>query len=539
MPSPDDINFRALFESAPGCHLILTPQYQIVAVSNAYLSATFTHREQILGRGLFEVFPDNPDDPTADGVSNLRRSLETVLRDLVPNAMEVQKYDIPRPAEQGGGFEERFWSPLNLPLLASDGSVLYIIHHVEDVTEFVRARREGMEQRRVFLELQRKFEQTEQLQQAQKMASIGRLAGGIAHDFNNLLTVILGYTSVIMDGMSESAPHADELAQIKNAGERAADLTRQLLAFSRQQVLQPMVLDLNTAVQDVGRMLKRVIGEDIDLEIKLQPGLAKVLFDPGKLEQIVMNLALNARDAMPQGGKLSLETANVQLDEMYAQLHGEAKAGPHVMLAVTDTGQGMDPEVQARIFEPFFTTKDKGRGTGLGLATVHGIVKQSGGNIWVYSEPGRGTCFKVYLPVTSGSLEAEAPAPVSNGTKPSASILIVEDEDGVRSLLKLVLSKAGYKVLAARSAEEALAFCRDHAGVIDLLLTDVVLPSAHGRELAEKIAALRPGIKVVFMSGYTDHAIVHQGVLEPGMAFIEKPVGPAALLEKIRGFLGA
>ncbi len=392
-------------------------------------------------------------------------------------------------------------------------------------------------------DMSEEYELTSQLQAAQKMEAVGLLAGGIAHDFNNLITVISGFASMGLEGLAPGDPLEAELKEIQQAGDKAAQLTRQLLAFGRRQVLVPASVGLNGVVEGMGRMLKRLLGENIDLVTRLQPGLGSVLFDPGQIEQIIMNLAVNARDAMPRGGKLTIETADVELDEAYAGLHAEAKAGPHVMLAISDTGQGMDEATRARIFEPFFTTKQMGRGTGLGLSTVWGIVRQSGGNIWVYSEPGRGTSFKVYIPrEPAGAAGETSPAPAAEAGTGAArglgeTILLVEDEEGVRKLLHQALEKAGYRVLRAGDAEEALALFEKAAASVDLLLTDVVLPGLSGRALADRALAIKPGLKVAYMSGYTDNAIVHQGVLEEGTHFVQKPFSPAVLLRRIREFL--
>ncbi|TBR18294.1 hybrid sensor histidine kinase/response regulator, partial [bacterium] len=397
MSAPD---FRLLFESAPGAYLVLSPSLEIVGVSNAYLRSTMTYREDIVGRGLFDVFPDNPDDPAADGVGNLRASLNRVLSAKAADTMPVQKYDIRRPAAEGGAFEERYWAPVNSPVLGPDGRVLYIIHKVDDVTDFVRLKRQGTEQHRLTEELRAEIRariQSErdkdklqaQLLQAQKMEAVGRLAGGVAHDFNNLLTAINGFAHLVLGGLPSDSPLAADVREIEKAGQRAGVLTRQLLAFSRRQVLQPRILGLNEVLTDLHRLLGRLLGADVQIETRLAPELWTVKADPGNVEQIVLNLAVNARDAMPAGGRLVLETANVELGQDYPRTHLDAEPGPYVMLAVTDTGHGMSKAVQSRIFEPFFTTKGPGLGTGLGLATIYGIVKQAGGSLYVYSEPGQ------------------------------------------------------------------------------------------------------------------------------------------------------
>ena len=378
----------------------------------------------------------------------------------------------------------------------------------------------------------------QQLLHSQKMEAVGSLAGGIAHDFNNLITVIAGYADLLATGARSEASRKNAIEQIRRSAERAGSLTRQLLAFSRRQILEPKVLDLNREVDNATAMLSRVLGEHIVLSFRRSADLDRVVFDPGKIEQILVNLAINARDAMPHGGRLTVETANVELDEEYCRTHADSTPGRHVMIAVTDTGGGMEPSVRERIFEPFFTTKAIGRGTGLGLSTVYGIVKQSGGNIWVYSEVGRGSTFKVYLP-SAGDVDAVEPErpPESGVLGGSETILLVEDEEGVRALYESVLTEAGYNVLVAEDGRAAIRWCESYAADIHALLTDVVLPDVGGRDLAGLVLAARPGIRVIYTSGYTANAIVHQGVLEEGTAFIEKPVRPAELLRKVRAFL--
>jgi two-component system, cell cycle sensor histidine kinase and response regulator CckA len=377
----------------------------------------------------------------------------------------------------------------------------------------------------------------EQLRQAQKMEAVGRLAGGVAHDFNNLLTIISGYSQMLLSRFAPGDTVREQVQEIKKAGERAGALTRQLLTFSRRQVLAPQVLDLNAVVTNVGKMVGRLIGEDIELVTSPGAGLGRVKADPSQIEQVIMNLAVNARDAMPEGGKLILETANVEVDEAFARNHIPMGLGPYVVLSVKDTGCGMDAEVQAHLFEPFFTTKEVGKGTGLGLATVYGIVKQSGGYIWADSEPGKGTTFKIYFPrieeLASVVEVAKAQAGLPSG---SETILLVEDEEPVRSLVRGILMASGYAVLEAGRPEEALLICQRHQGPIHLLLTDVVMPEMGGRELAKHVEIVRPDTKVLYMSGYTNGSIVH-AVSDARAVLLQKPFTPESLARKVREVL--
>jgi len=399
---------------------------------------------------------------------------------------------------------------------------------------FVSLQRELAERQRAETAL---GETEEQLRQAQKMEAIGRLAGGVAHDFNNVLSVILSYSQLLLDDMTVTDSRCADVEEIKKAGERAADLTRQLLAFSRQQVIQPRVVDLNDIIKGMAKMNRRLVGEDVEYRTVPTPGLGKVMADPGHIEQVIMNLVVNARDAMPLGGRLTIETAEVVLDEGYAAQHVGVKPGPHVMLAVSDTGTGMDKATQQRIFEPFFTTKEMGKGTGLGLSTVFGIVQQSGGSVWVYSESGQGATFKIYFPRTDEMATPIAPKVVVATLRGSETILLVEDEDQLRVVARGILQRSGYRVLEAANGGEALLLCEKHQGEIQLLFTDVVMPRMSGRELAERLQPLRPAMKVLYMSGYTDDAIVHHRVLAPGIVLLQKPITPDNLLRKVREVL--
>jgi len=380
----------------------------------------------------------------------------------------------------------------------------------------------------------------QQLIQSQKMEAVGRLAGGVAHDFNNLLTAIFGYADLLAEELAPDHPGRADLNEIRTAATRAATLTRQLLAFSRQQVLQPVVLNLNDMVENIEKMLQRILGEDVELHTALAPNLGNTRADPGQIEQVIMNLAVNARDAMPTGGKLTIETANVELDADYAKQHRPVIPGRFVMLAVSDTGSGMDDATKARIFEPFFTTKEVGKGTGLGLATVYGIVKQSGGYIWLYSEPGNGAAFKIYLPRVDAERDAPVTAAESVGTVAGTeTVLVAEDDPLLLPLTRDLLTKLGYCVLEARDAAEALAVARGHHGDIHLLVSDVVMPRGGGFQLAQQLLAERPGLRVLYVSGYTDEAIVRHGLLERSLNYLQKPFTPAVLTRKVREVLDA
>ncbi len=606
-------DFRALFQAVPGLYLVLTPDFRIVAVSDAYLSATMTERSAILERGIFDVFPDNPDDPSATGVRNLRESLQRVVDHRRSDSMAVQKYDIRRKESEGGGFEVRYWSPVNSPVLSSTGELIYIIHRVEDVTEFVRLKQKGQESDRIAEEmltragqmeseiylrsqelgdanrqlrhandvLERLYHQVsdlmsqadstlldnpgesapaeeptdrpvtpsdmlsrvasllathrlleEQLRQSQKMEAIGRLAGGVAHDFNNLLTVIAGFAEIVLTDLPVG-DMADAVAEIKAAAMRAANLTKQLLAFSRKQVLQPRVLDLNEIVRGMEQLLRRLIGENISLVTVLSSGLHKVKADRGQIEQVIMNLAVNARDAMPTGGRIVIETRNASSGI------GDKKAhtGPCAILSVSDTGHGMDADTVSRIFEPFFTTKELGKGTGLGLSTVYGIVEQSGGTLTVDSRVGYGSIFRVCLPATAGQKEeASADLPVTGPREHTGTLLVVEDETPLRRLVCRILAGVGYNILEAASGEEALRLATQPGVAIDLLLTDVLMPGMTGADLMDKLCAQRPALTVLFMSGYDRELVGHRERL-PGVAFLPKPFTPQTLTNSVRQML--
>ncbi len=415
-----------------------------------------------------------------------------------------------------------------------DGKVIYV-----EITSHTLPIDKGNSRLVVVNDVTERKQLEERFLQAQKMEAVGQLAGGVAHDFNNLLTIITGYSQLLLGRLGSADPMRGYAEEIKNAGDRAASLTRQLLAFSRKQVLRPQVLDLNVVVGSLEKMLRRLVGEDIEIKTALKSDLGHVKADAGQIEQVIMNLVVNARDAMPRGGKMTIETDNVELDNAYARARVAVTPGPYVMLAVSDTGIGMDADTQSHVFEPFFTTKEKDKGTGLGLATVYGIIKQSGGNIWVYSEPGRGATFKIYLPRVEEAVEATMSERAAQKLpRATQTVLLVEDEAAVRALVRNVLVSSGYTVLEATAGQEALQVSEQHQGPIHLLLTDVIMPGMGGRELTERLGSTRPEMKVVYMSGYTDDAIVHHGVLDAGTAFLQKPFTPDAVARMVRDVLG-
>jgi PAS domain S-box-containing protein len=505
-PNEGEAKFSALMESASQAILAVN-QRGLIEVANNRAGELFGYsREEMIGQSLEMLLPER-------------------LRGVhVGHRKEYFSQPHTRPMGIGMDLAGRHKNGQEFPVEISlnyvkTGGHSLAISFITDISERVR------------LEAQ--------LRQSQKMEAIGQLAGGIAHDFNNLLTIIQGYSSMSLQGLGPSNPLREPIEEIEKAAFSAGTLTRQLLAFSRRTVVRPQLINLNTAICQVEKMLRRVIGEDVELILATGDDLDEIRADPGLIEQVLMNLAVNARDAMPNGGRLILETANLCLDKEYAGAHLAVKTGPHAMLAVTDTGTGMTEEVRAHLFEPFFTTKPQGQGTGLGLATVYGIVQQMEGSIWVYSEMGKGATFKILFPAAKpGERAGETEPREWAASRGHGRILLVEDEAGVRKFVRSILEKQGYTVLEAADCDDALRTAADPSTGLDLLLTDVIMPRLNGPELADRITALRPGLKVLYMSGYTDRTIRLQGRLEGEAHFIQKPFTPGALTQKLRELLG-
>ena len=676
-PPPD---YAAIFGAAPGKYLLLAPDLTIIGVTDAYLASTMTSRDAILGRGLFEVFPDNPDTPSADGVRNLRASLMRVLAHRTADRMPMQKYDIRRPEAAGGGFEERYWSPVNTPVLDAYGKVQCIIHCVEDVTEFIRLKHEMQQEQEALqeelraragkieaetylrveaVEASRRLADSErryrfltdavpqllwtadpagaldycnrrcleftnlpfdalkgdgwlgilhpddreptatawseavrtgagqyriehrmrhrdggwrwmltsalpfrdgrgtirkwfgtstdihdrvladaQLRQAQRLHAAGKLAGGMAHEVNNMMTAVLGFGGLALTALGHDHPQRRDVEEMIKAGNRAAEVSRQLLAFSRQQVLRPVVLDVNAVITELVPALERLLGADRRLEVIATRSPVRVVADRGQVEQVLINLVANARDATATDGVVIVETSTVVVDASGPGEPGvgELEPGRFVRLAVRDNGRGMAPDTAARAFEPFFTTKGVGQGTGLGLSMVYGIVKQSGGFARIESAERVGTAVRIYLPLVDATVAAPPPTEAAPRGR-NETILVVEDEVIVRSVAFTALRNAGYVVFQAPNGSAALKFLEGHPGQVDLVLTDIVMPRMNGRELAEAIWARHPGLPILFMSGYSDDEVIRRGVTLAGANFIAKPFTIHALATAVRAQL--
>jgi PAS domain S-box-containing protein len=659
---PATPDFRALFESAPDLYMVLAPDFTIVSVSDAYCSATLITRGMVVGRNLFDIFPDNPDDPDATGVANLRASLMRVLHFRRKDIMATQRYDVRRPPEEGGAFEERHWAVSNNPVLDRNGEVMLIIHRAEDITDIVRieeAARAGTEaaiddiMRRLrgtssfldavienlpgmlfvksardhsYLLFNRAAEELlgyprgellgksdhdmfpkseadgyraadiealrsgkpvltaeeeittrhngirllrtvkvpvmneagkpqfllgfaediterkaieQQLRQAMKMEAVGQLTGGVAHDFNNLLGIIIGNLDIAADHARGNAALRDNLQEALNAALRGAELTRRLLAFSRNQPLQPATFDLNQGLPQISKMLRRTLGEQVQVELHPRPDLWPVRADPAQLDEAILNLAINARDAMPSGGTLTIETANSHLDEDYASANPGVTAGDYVLLSVSDTGTGMSPEVAERCFEPFFTTKTAEKGSGLGLSMVYGFVKQSGGHIKVYSELGHGTSVKIYLPRVHGTATdaQRADGTAAADARGHEKVLVVEDNADLRAVMLKQISDLGYQTLEAPSGKAALEVLAAHPE-IDLLFTDIIMPGGMtGVELARECRKLFPKVRILLTSGYTARAMANGFHEIEGLELLNKPFRKRDLAQKLRHIL--
>jgi PAS domain S-box-containing protein len=676
---PGSPDFSPVFDATPGNYLLLDPHLTIAGVNQCYLTATMTKREEIVGRSLFEIFPDNPDDPSADGVRNLRASLQRVLTEKRPDRMPVQHYDIRRPESEGGGFEERYWSPLNTPVLDERGEIRYIIHWVEDVTEFVRLKRQVAEQhvwkeevqtraakieaevylrgeaveahRQLFetarhyqfladlvpqliwitdsagspeyfnqrwldfthcdrasllrdgwqpmihaedqaktLELWTESMRTgadrfqiqhrlrchdgsyrwmlttalpyrdggrrvlkwfgsatdihdkvmadERLQHAQRLQAAGQLAGGVAHEVNNMMTIVLGCGDFALKALGTDHPQSGEVHEMMKAATRASDVTRQLLAYSRQQVFRMSVLDLNEVVHELMPALTRLVGSDRQLAVRHVSAEVWARADRGQVEQVLINLVANARDATGTDGLISIETDSVVFDqEQLRERHeDDLSPGRFARLVVRDNGAGMSPVVAARVFEPFFTTKPVGQGTGLGLSMVYGIVKQSGGFAEVTSREGDGAVVEVYLPAVSVEPSAE-PVLSARGRGTGEHILVVEDDPQVRAIARRTLQEAGYAVYEAITGLAASNFIASHPDVINLVVSDVVMPGVNGRELADQLRVTNPGLPILFMSGYPGTEIERRGLQVDRTTFIQKPFTPDALVAAVGGAL--
>jgi signal transduction histidine kinase/ActR/RegA family two-component response regulator len=562
-PDPD---FKVLFESVPGLYLVLRPDLTIVAASDAYLAATMTQRERIVGRNLFEAFPADPDDPAATGMRNLHASLQRVLESGLPDAMTVQKYAIRRRGD--GDFEERHWSPVNIPVFGVGKTLAYIIHRVEDVTEFIGLKQFGGDQQRVAAEMASRAEQMEaevarraqQLQEAndrlrganeqvatsqalayqmQKLEAVGQLTGGIGHDFNNLLTVIIGNVDLLEGEVADRDASRRMLATIRRSAERGARLTKQLLAFSRQQTLKPETCNLNAVLIELDASLKRSLGDAVLVRSTLDPALWPCNIDIAQFDTAILNVVANAADAMPQGGALALTTRNVTVEPADVAAFGDIRPGRYVAVALADTGVGMSAEAVSRAFDPFFTTKGIGKASGLGLSHLYGFVTQSGGHVTLDSGLGRGTTVTIYLPhATQMSEQQQAEPQEPTRVKGAETVLVVEDDPDVLDIAVATLTELGYRILLAYNGLEALQILeRDEP--INLLFTDIVMPSGiNGVQLAREARRLRQDIKVLLTSGYTTQTLTQEYGAHTEYQIITKPYRRSELVEQVQRALG-
>jgi signal transduction histidine kinase/ActR/RegA family two-component response regulator len=559
------LDFRALFEAVPGRYLVLGPDLTIIAVSDAYTRLTMTVRGALIGRPIFDVFPDNPDSANAAAANALRASLDRVLETGRPDSMAQQKFLAPRPITEGGGFEERYWSALNTPVFDGMGELRWIIHRVQDVTDLVKLRDEEASRETQIGEQQRVIEQLRianqelarrvddgadrghahdqaagQLADAEKIEAVGNVTGSIAHDFNNLLAAILGNLEMLADQTGLDADGQELLGEAQRAAARGAELARRLLSFARRQPLKPAPIVIGELIEAMGKRLERGLGKTVGITLDLARDLWPVMADPGQLETSLANIIANAGDAMPNGGHLIIGTRNGHLDADYVSEHPGVKAGDYAIIEVSDTGSGMSREVQRRIFDPFFTTKDKGTGRGLGLSTVLGFVKQSGGHVDVASEDGVGTTFRLYLPrLAAAAPQVDGTAPATSLAKgESETVLVVEDDPSLRRVVRRQLLELGYQVLEAERAAAALRLLETQK--IDLLFTDIVTPgSIDGMALARTAAARWPGLKILLTSGFPQAHGDERGGGVNGMRLLCKPYGREELARVLREVLGA
>lgn len=538
-PIQSELDYKNLFESSPDLYLVLKPDFTIVAASDSYLRVTMLKREQVLDRNIFDVFPDNPDDPDVKASSHLRASFERVLKFKKPDYMPTQKYDVRRPEISGGHFEEKHWNPLSTPIFDKQGSIQYILHRVEDVTDFVKLKNERVEQFLVAEQLREKNKKLESLRQSQRLEAMGSLAGGVAHDFNNIIAIILlTCESALKEGqISEEVQR--HFRQVSLSAKTAAALVRQLLTFSRQQVLQPQVLNTNDVIKNLQPLLSRLLTENIDFQVDLDPQTANIWVDQGQLEQVILNLVINSKDALPLGGQIRITSTNIQINEHRSALGFKVEPGPYNVIEITDDGVGMDSETQARAFEPFFTTKGN-RGTGLGLATVYGIVNQNRGLIEIQSVIGNGTHFKIYFPVTDKPIERKFVIPKVSSLVQSFShnktLLVVEDQEILRELMCEMLESLNFIVHKAENGVEALNKLAELNYKVDLIITDVVMPIMGGQALTAKLAASGHKFKFLYLSGFAGDMIADKSI-SPLDNFLQKPFEQSTLIEKINQIL--
>ena len=530
----ETLDFKLLFEGSPNLYMVLNPTFHIVGASDNYLKATMVRREQVIGRYIFDIFPDNPDDIQANSTQNLKTSLERVLQTKATDLMMIQKYDVRRPESEGGAFETRYWSPINTPIFNDAGEILYILHKVEDVTETVLLKQDRINQFKETEELRTENMRLEKSRQSQRLEAMGALAGGVAHDFNNILSIITLTSENARKMKNLDSSVEKQFAQIALAAQRAATQTRQLLAFSRQQVFKPEVINLNEILTQLNPLLESLLTEIIDIEHVMDPNLKSIYADQTQIEQIILNLAVNAKEAMPRGGKIKIQTSTVAFDSPMSSENLTLEPGSYIKLTVQDTGIGMDAKTKARIFEPFFTTKDE-TGTGLGLASVYGVVNQNNGSIGVYTEPNQGSKFEIYLPeaqVVKNQVIKKTLKETKNFDLKHLKILIVEDQDILRELICEMLEEKGATLYNSENGKAALDLLSKINYEVDLIVTDIVMPVMGGQALGNRLSALGSKIKILYISGFAADMPISQ-TENSDLQFLEKPFDQRTLLEKI------